>query len=146
MTAKHLDSSHCTEDDDPILELSETREGLSEPALRFRDRFPRSRPGPTSPGTRANDEETHPFDDSPCPFDETIHPFNEIKHPFDETTHLLDDSQTQEVHPFDNDSRIPSQETHPFDESIQRFSSRRIVYSMARVNVGGQKLGHQTPR
>ena len=95
MTAKHLDSSHCMEDDDPILELSETREGLSKPALRFRDRFPRPRPGPTSPGTRTNDEETHPFDDSACPFDETTHPSMKLnEHPFDETTHLLDDSQT----------------------------------------------------
>lgn len=100
--------------------MIEAREELSKLALRFRDQNPRSPLGSKSPDTRVNGE-THPLDETTHPFDETTHPFDETTHPFDETVHSFDDfqTQTQEVHPFDEDSLAPSREVHPFDESTQ---------------------------
>ena len=134
------------------LKMIKAREELSELALRFRDRFPRSTLGPKSPGTRTNNEEKHPFNESTHPFDETTHPFDETTHPFDETTNLLDDSQTQnqEVHPFDDDSHMPSQETHPFDESPQQPHSRTLsqpppISPINRLRPGMLSSPHKLP-
>ena len=104
-----------TTSDDAEKKMIEAREELSKVTLRFQDRFPRSPLGSKSPETRADDGESHPFD-------ETTQPFYEATRPFDESTHPFDDSQTQtqEVHPFDGRSHTPSQELPPFDENTQR--------------------------
>ena len=104
--------------------MIEAREELSRVVLGFRARLPRSPISSKFPDdeTHPFDESTHPSDETTHPFDETTHPFDETTHPFGETVHPFDDSQaqSQEAHPFDEDSCVPSQETHPFDEDTQQ--------------------------
>ena len=141
MTAKHLNSSQGT-DDNPI---SEAREEPSKPALRIWDRFPSPPSGPKFPGTRTNDEETNPFDDSPRAHLVGRHiPSMELntrstRPPIYSTT------LGPGLRKFTHSTTIPASRVKKPIPSTKAFGSHYIVCSMARVNVGGQRLGHQTP-